>query len=83
MIGLGFCVEMAVALFDEDTNPYTKSLMKYKKGEYFFAIDGSPESQYGLINENGEKICGCEIIPISKEEAEEFMNEEGVILIER
>ena len=57
--------------------------MKKKNGEYFFVVSGSPESKYGLINENGEKIWGCEIIPISKEEAEEFMNEEGVILIER
>lgn len=77
----GESTEIAVGLYDEDANPYSKSLMKKKNGEYFFVTSGSPESKYGFIDKNGEKRWGCRIIPITKEEAEEFLKEEGVVLL--
>ena len=76
-------IEIASASYDEDNFDitYSKQLYKTKWGDYFFLLCGGPDSPCGLVNEKGEKFWGSRLIPTSKEEAEEFLKEEGVVLL--
>lgn len=74
--------EIGVFLHDnEDINKrYTRTLYQSKYGDYFFLLSGGPDSPVG-IRKNGRKLWGSRMFPIPEEKAKEFMNKEGVVLL--
>ena len=76
-------IKIAVFLHNEN-NPeksYSRTLYKSKYGDYFFLLYGSGVSSCSIRN-NKRESCGSRMFPIPEEKAKEFVNKEGVILLE-
>jgi len=52
---------------------YSESLYQNKAGDYFLACSGGSMSIYGEMDDNGKMRCGTKIVPLSVQEAQEWV----------
>ncbi len=58
-------------------NWYTEKLYRTSKGRWFFAGRGGAETEYSSEREDGTKVAGEKILPISPEDLVEYLRDVG------